>query len=303
MDFGEDPRDPADEITTSINAARVSQRGDIWLLGDHRLMCGDARCPEEHDALMAAKRAAMVFTSLPCTLKIPKVSARPRTKYPEASGSHREAEFRRFLTDSLGNAARVTQDGGLHYICVDWSHAGELMAAGQSVYHTLMSICVWVKGNAGHGRLYRNQHELVLVYRAGRERHRDSTEIARPRRSRSDVWRYGGVDGLGRDRMGGPRTDGAKPVALIADAMKDCTRRGHLILDPFCGSGATILAAERTGRIGYGMEQEPRSVDVAIRRWQALTRRDAIHLASGQTFDDRATAPRATSRRRARRAA
>ena len=215
---------------------------------------------------------------------------RGRTKHAEfamASGEMSSAEYVRFLGVSLNVAASVSREGALHYVCTDWRHIAELLAAGKLVYGDTINIAVWVKANAGQGSFYRSQHELVGIFRVGQAPHLNNVELGRHGRSRTNVWHYAGVNSFRAGRMEELRSHpSAKPVALVADAIKDCTRRGDVVLDTFCGSGTTILAAERVGRHARALEIEPRYVDVAIRRWQAFTRRDARHAESGLSFDE-----------------
>ena len=174
---------------------------------------------------------------------------------------------------------------------IDWRHLGELLAAGSALYSSLETIAVWVKTNAGQGSFYRSQHELVCVYRSGDAPHLNNIELGRHGRNRSNVWTYAGVNTFRAGRMDElAMHPTVKPVALVVDAMKDCSRRGDIVLDPFMGSGTTIVAAERVGRRAYGIEIDPRYVDVAVRRWQAYTRRDAVLQGSGQTFEEIAAA-------------
>ena len=174
-------------------------------------------------------------------------------------------------------------------VCTDWRHIGELGEAGQQIYSEMLNLAVWVKSNAGQGSFYRSQHELIGVFRVGDAPHLNNVKLGRHGRSRSNVWRYPGVNSFraGRiDELSAHPTP--KPVALAADAMKDCTRRRDIVLDTFRGSGNTLMAAERVGRRAYCLELEPRYVDVTVRRWQAFTRRDAVHVETGGTFDERA---------------
>jgi DNA modification methylase len=204
-----------------------------------------------------------------------------------ASGELSSANFVEFLRATLKAASAVSKDGAVHYVCMDWRHVWELLEAGKSVYKDVLNIAVWVKSNAGQGSFYRSQHEFVGIFRVGEEPQLNNIELGRHGRSRSNVWSYPGVNvfraGRLDDLMCHPTV---KPIALVADAIKDCSRRGDTVLDTFSGSGTTILAAERVGRRAFAMEIEPRFVDVAIRRWQAFTRKDATHVASGRCFDD-----------------
>jgi DNA modification methylase len=181
----------------------------------------------------------------------------------------------------------VSRKGALHYVCTDWRHIAELMAAAKPVYGDTINIVVWVKSNAGQGSFYRSQHELIGVFRVGEAPHLNNVELGRHGRSRSNVWHYAGVNSFRAGRMEELRLHPtAKPVALVADAIKDCTRRGDVVLDIFCGAGTTLLACERIGRHARTLEVEPRFVDVAVRRWQTFTRRDAHHAESGLSFDE-----------------
>lgn len=205
-------------------------------------------------------------------------------------GEMSSTAFTGFLAETLGNAAKVSREGAIAFVCMDWRHMGELLAAGAQVYGAMLNLAVWVKSNAGQGSFYRSQHELIGVFRVGHSPHLNNVELGRFGRSRSNVWQYAGVNTFGTDRLAQLQSHPtAKPVALIADALRDCSRRRDIVLDTFCGSGSTILAAERVGRRAFAMELEPRYVDVAVRRWQAFTGRDAVHAATGKTFEEMQT--------------
>jgi hypothetical protein len=206
-----------------------------------------------------------------------------------AAGEMDEAEFTGFLTEALGHLAAYSRDGSLHFICMDWRHMGELLAAGKRTYTEIKNLCVWTKDNPGMGSLYRSQHELVFVFKHGREPHRNHIQLGRYGRNRSNVWNYPGVNSFSRS---GPEGNllalhpTVKPVALVADALRDCSGRGEIVLDGFLGSGTTLIAAERTGRVCHGLELDPLYVDTAIRRWQILTGQHAHHAGSDRRFDD-----------------
>ena len=290
-DFEENPAEPQDSIEPSwLKQIAVSKPGDLWLLGAHKLLCGDARSAADIARLMAHGRADVAFLDPPYNLRIGGVVGRGRTKHAEfamASGEMSAAAYVRFLGAALNAAASVSREGALHYICTDWRHIAELMAAAKPVYGDTINIAVWAKSNAGQGSFYRSQHELVGVFRVGQAPHLNNVELGRHGRSRSNLWHYAGVNSFRAGRMEELRSHpSAKPVSLVADAIKDCTRRGDIVLDTFAGSGTTIMAAERVGRHAYALEIEPRFADVAIRRWQAFTRRDARHADSGLTFDE-----------------
>jgi DNA modification methylase len=292
-DFEEHAADPQDSIDPKWSKLSVvSKPGDLWVLGPHKLLCGDARSATDIARLMAHCRADMAFLDPPYNVRIAGVVGRGRTKHSEfamASGEMSPTDYVRFLGSSLHAAASVSREGALHYVCMDWRHIAELMVAAKPVYGDTINLAVWVKSNAGQGSFYRSQHELVGVFRVGQAPHLNNVELGRHGRSRSNVWHYAGVNSFRAGRMEELRSHpSAKPVALIADAIKDCTRRGAIVLDTFSGSGTTIMAAERVGRHARALEIEPRFVDVAIRRWQAFTRRDAHHAESGSSFDEMA---------------
>jgi DNA modification methylase len=290
-DFEKNAADPEDNVDpTWLKDGAVSKPGDLWVLGNHKLLCGDARSPADIARLMAHCRADMAFLDPPYNVRIGGVVGRGRTQHSEfamASGEMSSADYVRFLDIILNAAASISREGALHYVCTDWRHIAELWAAAKPVYGDTINIAVWVKSNAGQGSLYRSQHELVGIFRVGQAPHLNNVELGRHGRSRSNVWHYAGVNSFRAGRMEELRSHpSAKPVALVVDAIKDCTRRGDVVLDTFCGSGTTILAAERVGRRARGLEIEPRFVDVGICRWQAFTRQDARHAESGLSFDE-----------------
>jgi len=293
-DFEDDTSDPADDLDPSLLAGPiVSSTGGLWQLGNHRLLCGDARDSTHFKRLMGRDRAHMAFLDPPYNLAIRGIVGRGRVKHGEfamASGEMSPEAFTTFLTETLGLAAEFSIDGAVHYVCMDWRHTGELVAAGRAIYDEMLNLVVWVKSNAGQGSFYRSQHELIGVFRVGRSPHLNTVELGRHGRSRSNVWKYAGANTFRAGRMDDLRAHPTvKPVSMVADAIKDCTRRNHIVLDTFCGSGTTLLAAERVGRRACGMEIDPRYVDVAIRRWQAFTGKDVVHI-DGLTFEEVADA-------------
>ena len=218
------------------------------------------------------------------------VQGRGRVKHAEfafASGEMSDSQFRAFLETWLRLAMRFLGNGALAYVFMDWRHIIDVIAVGRIVFGTMVNLCVWAKGNAGQGSFYRSQHELIGVFVAGGESHRNNVQLGRFGRNRSNLWQYAGVNsfGIGREEALSMHPT-VKPVAMIADAIRDCTSRGEMVLDPFLGSGTTLIAAEKTGRRCCGIEYEPRYVDVAIRRWQAFTKTDARLKDDGRTFDE-----------------
>jgi DNA modification methylase len=290
-DFEQDASDPDDTIDPEwATAAPVSKRGDLWDLGNHRLLCGDGRNTDEVARLMGGACAAMAFLDPPYNVRVRDVVGRGQVKHTEfamASGELSCSEFVGFLKSTLAQAAAVSRDGAVHYVCMDWRHIGDLIEAGSMVYGDMLNLAVWVKSNAGQGSFYRSQHELVGIFRVGEEAHLNNVELGRHGRSRSNVWHYAGVNTFRAGRLDELKSHPTvKPVALVADAVRDCTRRGDVVLDIFGGSGTTILAAERVGRRAYTLEIEPRFVDVAIKRWQAFSGKDAICTETGLSFDE-----------------
>jgi DNA modification methylase len=281
--------DPAVDLP-EIATHPVSRKGDLWAFGNrHRLLCDDARAAD-YARLMRGEQAAMAFTDPPYNVSIPKTLGRGRTKHRNfamAAGEMSPAVFTTFLSDALSAAAARSVDGALHYVCMDWRHMGEMQAAGDAVYGKLINLVVWSKTNAGQGSLYRSQHELIFVYKVGDGPHLNNVELGRHGRNRSNVWTYPGANTFRSGRMADLAAHPTvKPVALVADAIRDCSRRGDIVLDPFMGVGTTILAADRIGRRARGIEIDPLYVDAAIRRWQQVIKRDAILEGTRKTFDE-----------------
>jgi len=282
--------DSADDVEEpDPNAPAVARPGDLWLIGRHRLLCGNALEESAYADLMGGAKARVVFVDPPYNVPIQgHVSGLGRIRHPEfamASGEMTPAQFTTFLETTLRHHAAFSVPGALHFVCMDWRHAGELLAAGDAVYSECKNICVWVKTNAGMGSLYRSQHELVFVFKADSASHINNVELGRYGRTRTNVWRYAGVNSFGAERDGGLGIHPTvKPVRLVADALLDCSRRGDVVLDGFAGSGTTLLAAERTGRVGCALEIEPRYVDAALRRLEEHAGLEAIHAETGQSF-------------------
>ena len=285
--------DPADAVPEISAGPPVSRIGNLWLLGRHRLLCGSALDTLAFTALMGGERAPMVFSDPPYNVEIDGhtsgLGAIHHRPFPMASGEMDKAEFTAFLAQSCRNLAAFSAAGSLHYICMDWRHLDELLAAGAQAYGELKNLCVWVKDNAGMGSLYRSQHELVLVFKQRGGAHRNNVQLGQFGRNRSNVWNYPGANSFARCGEEGNLLalhPTVKPVAMVADAILDCTARGDIVLDAFLGSGTTVIAAERTGRCCRALELDPGYVDTAIRRWQTLTGDKARHADTGRSFDD-----------------
>jgi DNA modification methylase len=287
-DLVDPEQDPIDQVP-EIAKVPVSRHGDVWLLDRHRLICGDAREASDLRKLLGRESAAMMITDPPYNVHIASVQGRGQIKHREfiaGSGLSRN-QFIRFLVEALSLAAKHSKNGSIHFVFMDWRHLREILTAGEEVYDELKNLIVWVKTNAGQGTFYRSGHELILVFKVGDAPHINNFELGQHGRSRSNVWTYTGVNTFRAGRLDDLSIHPTvKPVALIADAMRDCSRRGEIVLDPFMGSGTTILAAERVGRLAYGVEIDPLYVDAAVRRWQAFTKRDAVLQSNDQTFDE-----------------
>lgn len=261
----------------------ITQLGDVWALGRHRLVCGDALARESYAQAMAGETAAALFTDPPYNVLIDGFAGgkgkAKRREFAMASGEMSKAAFEAFLTGALSAAAAQLDDGAIAFVCMDWRHIGELMKAGEVAFDELKNICVWTKTNGGMGSLYRSQHELVFVFKKGKAAHRNNVELGRHGRNRTNVWAYAGVNSFGAERDAAlAMHPTVKPVALIEDALKDVTRRGDIVLDPFGGSGSTLIAAERCGRSARLIELDPAYCDVIVQRFEAYTGKRAVRL-------------------------
>lgn len=268
----------------------ISRPGDLWHLGEHRLLCADARDPAAYRTLLGDQQAQMVFTDPPYNVPIDgHVSGLGRVRhreFPMASGEMSQAEFTKFLTDVLGNLATHSVDGAIHFVCMDWRHLQEVLAAGSLAYSELKNLCVWNKDNGGMGAFYRSKHELIFVFKNGKAAHINNFGLGEKGRYRTNVWDYPGANSLRPGRMDELTLHPTvKPVALVADAIKDCSKRDGIVLDAFGGSGTTLIAAERTKRRGYLLELDPGYVDVIIRRWEAMTGQKAVHATLKKSFE------------------
>ena len=282
-----------DDIIPAVSPTgpSVSRPGDLFELGNHRLLCGDATLASSYETLLGTAKASLIFTDPPYNVPIDgHVSGLGKHRHREfamASGEMTSEEFRHFLESVFTHLAAHSADGSIHYACMDWRHLGETLHAGESAYTELKNICVWVKSNGGMGTFYRSRHEFVLVFKNGAADHINNFELGQTGRYRTNVWEYAGVNSFGRDRD----TELAmhptvKPVAMVADALRDCSKRNQIVLDPFAGSGTTLIAAQKTGRRAYLLELDPLYCDTIIRRWQAYTGKRARHADTGRDFEE-----------------
>jgi DNA modification methylase len=283
--------DPADDLADLPTGPPVTQLGDVWDLGRHRVVCGDALNAQAYERLLQGELAEMVATDPPFNVPIDKhATGRGKVRhreFPMASGEMSPAAFTAFLERFLGCTIRSSRDGAIHYVFMDWRHLHQLLRAALPLYSEWKNLLVWNKHNAGQGSFYRSKHELIAVFKSGTKPHINNFGLGARGRYRTNVLDYPGVNSFHPARKGDlEHHPTVKPVALIADLIRDCSRRNGVILDPFGGSGTTILAAERTGRVARVIELDPLYVDVAVRRWQQVTGVPARHAASGLTFAD-----------------
>lgn len=280
-----DPSDDCPELPT----AAISEPGDLWQLGAHRLLCGSSLEVASWSLLMDGRTAAMVFVDFPYNVPVAgHVSGLGKVKHDEfamASGEMSKPEFTTFLTDGIRAMAAHLKDGAVLVLAMDWRHMGEMLAALEANDLTLLNLCVWNKSNGGMGSLYRSKHELFFIAKKGKSPHTNNVELGRFGRYRSNVWDYAGVNSFGRTRMADLADHPTvKPIALVADAIRDVSKPSEIVLDGCMGSGTTLLAAERTKRTAFGIDIEPRYIDVTIRRWEAMTLQEAVLTATGETF-------------------
>jgi DNA modification methylase len=284
-----DATDAADEFEPP-QGTPVSRIGDVWRLGRHRLGCGSALDPLAYEAILEGELAAAVFADPPYNVPINgHAGGRGQKKHREfamASGEMDRAQFADFLSTALHQTRTHADKSAVYFMCMDWRHIAETAAAIDRSQCELINLCVWVKPNGGMGSLYRSRHELIFVFRERGAKFQNNVQLGSFGRNRTNVWHYPGMNSF--TRRG--RTRGldihptVKPVAMVAEALLDVTRHGDIVLDPFCGSGTTLLAAERTGRYGRGIELDPAYVDLTIARWQRMTGLVAVH-ANGQTYE------------------
>lgn len=274
---------PVDEI--------ISKEGDIWQLGKHKIICGNALDKNTYTILFENKKADMIFTDPPYNVKIDgHVCGLGKVKHKEfamASGEMNSDEFQTFLINSFSLLKDFSTDGSLHYICMDWRHLKEIINAGNNVYDGFKNLCVWNKDNGGMGSLYRSKHELIFIFKNGIRSHKNNIELGSHGRYRTNVWDYPGVNSFGGDKDKFKMHPTIKPVEMVKDAILDVTNRNQIVLDTFLGSGTTLIAAEKCGRICYGIELEPLYIDTTIRRWQDITGKSAININTGKSYRER----------------
>jgi DNA modification methylase len=290
--FGGSGGDEEDDLPAlNETSTPVTKPGDLWLLGEHRILCANALMPESYTRLLGDERTQMIFTDPPWNIPIAgHVSGLGSTKHGDFAmgcGEMSAMEFEDFLRTTLGHAARCSDDGSIHFVCIHWGRIRELLGAAADLFTETKNLCIWNKSNAGMGSLYRSKHELIFVFKRGDAPHVNNVELGRFGRNRTNVWDYPSqnvLNGTTKSKLSLHPT--AKPVALVADAIRDCSNRKDLILDPFGGAGTTLIAAEKTGRRARLIEIDPRYVDVTIKRWQNVTGRTAVRVDAGTPYPD-----------------
>lgn len=283
--------DPSDDVIPATNKSPASRAGDLWLLGNHRLIQGDARSGDDYDRLLQGDIVDVVFSDPPYNVAIENnVSGLGKVQHCDfamATGEMSSSEFVEFLIASYDPVARHMRAGAIAFVCMDWRHMAELHAAGMKVFDELKNVCIWNKKNAGMGTFYRSKYEMVFVFKKGGAPHTNTFGLGEGGRHRSNVWDYPGVSALsatGHAELAMHPT--VKPVAMIVDALKDVSGRGETVLDNFGGSGSTLIAAEKCGRIARLIEYDGTYCDTIIRRWQIYSGRRATLAASGMAFED-----------------
>jgi DNA modification methylase len=278
-----------DELSSeAFNKPPISKLGDLWLLGKHRVLCGDATKSKDYSTLLDEQHAQLIFTDPPYNVPVQGhvsgLGAIKHDEFPMASGEMSKEEFKEFLSDVFRNLIQFSVSGSIHFVCIDWSHLSEMLSAGE-LYSELKNVCVWVKANGGMGSLYRSQHEFILIFKNGSAPHINNILLGKFGRYKTNVWQFAGANSFHEDRMEELHMHPTvKPLEMVKSAIQDCSNLGDLVLDPFGGSGTTLIAAEHANRVAYLMELDPRYVDVTLKRFIKITGLEPVLATTGQTF-------------------
>lgn len=284
-----DPGDTEDEVAEpDRSAVPVSRLGDIWTIGPHLVICGDAQDRETYSLLLGDLRADAVISDMPWNVPYNgHIGGLGKVQHPPfvmAAGEMTREEFRTFTRNVLAQQSYFSRPGALSMQFIDWRSVADMIQVGEDIYDALINLCVWVKPNGGMGSLWRSRHELVCVFRTKGEKHQNNVLLGKHGRNRTNVWEYAGANSFGAERMKNLSAHATcKPVAMIAEAIKDCTDRGDLVLDAFLGSGTTVMAAHDSGRVGAGIELDPHYVDVAVQRIAEKVGQEPVHE-DGRSF-------------------
>jgi DNA modification methylase len=292
------PDGPVDQIPERPRVA-VSRPGDLWFAGRHRLLCGNAMSPEHLAKLLGDEKADLIFTDPPYNVRIDGnvcgLGSIRHREFAFASGEMTRDQFTDFLRATLSNAAATAKGGAIAFVCMDWRHMRELLEAGEDAFSEFKNLCIWNKTNGGMGSFYRSKHELVFVFKVGDAPHTNSFGLGGTGRYRTNVWDYAGISSLGANRMDElAMHPTVKPVALVADAIRDCSRRGEIVLDVFGGSGTTLMAAEICGRRAHLLEYDPCYCDTIVTRWETYTGKRATLWNDGRPYEEVAAERRLT---------
>jgi DNA modification methylase len=277
----------AGPLAPEADAAAIARVGDVFELGPHRLVCGDATDPQVLARLMDGDPAArLVLTDEPYNVSIVgHVTGGAHREFVMASGEMTDAQFLTFNEAWIAAAWPCLCDGGVFGTFIDWRGQLTVHSAATKLGLKPLNLIVWTKTNAGMGSLYRSQHELLPLFKKGLASHVNNVELGKRGRWRSNVWTYPGASSLGSDaRRGLQEHPTVKPTAMLQDALLDLTNRGDIVIDPFLGSGSTLIAAEKTGRICRGVELDPLYIDVIVRRYEAVRGNAATLVETGESF-------------------
>jgi DNA modification methylase len=287
LDFTESDETP---VVVGDGPAIVTP-GELWKLGDHLLFCGDALLETSWPALMPHEQAAAVVTDPPFNVEIDgHVTGSGKHRHREfavAVGELSQGEFTAFLKTAMSHSHQWSLPGSVHHWAMDWRHVVEIGIAGQATYERFLNIAVWAKNRPGMGSYLRSQHELFFIFAKGGAPARNNIQLGRFGRSRSNVWSYPSAASLAKTaEEGNPLSfhPTVKPLALICDILLDSTVKRDIVVDPFAGSGTTVIACEKLGRTARVMELDPAYCDLIIRRWQHWTGESAVRVVDGLTF-------------------
>ena len=279
------------ETEIAPESRAVTQQGHLWLMGQHKLVCGDARAEDTYEFLMGDERAEMVFGDLPYNVPITGHvcgnGAIQHREFAMGAGEMTEEQFIAFMVEIFALLRKFSKDGSISMQCMDWRHGFEILTAARQVGYEYLNMACWVKHVGGMGSLLRSQHELVHIFKSGTAPHINNVMLGKYGRNRTNVWQYDGANSFSASRKGDLALHSTtKPVDMVADAIKDCSSRGGIILDPTAGAGSTLIAAEQTNRVARLIEIDPHYCDVIVRRWQNLTGKKAILASTEQSFDE-----------------
>lgn len=286
---GEEQDESEDKLPDESEIPERVKAGDLWQLGNHKMICGDSLKDAVLRALTGGQKAKMIFADFPYNVKVNGhiCESGKHAEFAMASGEMKDPEFTKFLNSSMLNMVNYSMNGSIHFLCMDWRHAKNMLDAAEGLYSELKNICVWDKGSGGMGSLYRSQHELIFVFKNGKASHINNVQLGQHGRYRTNVWRYPGVRASNPDSLEDLKLHPTvKNLAMVADAILDCSNPNDIILDTFAGSGTTLLAAEKVNRIACVVEYEPHYCDIILYRWEKLTGKTAELLSNHEDLNN-----------------